>query len=100
MRLSEEILTQITEFAKLNTFTPTKIAVALGIQPIEFHAQLKLTDSEIYRAYHTGRLKAEAEFEQSVQKLSSNGSGPAQSLINKLSSQRRVNDIIDFYNEE
>ena len=98
MTLSEEQIKLITELAKLRTFTVLQVAISAGIEVDFFREQLLIPDSPIAQTYNAGRLTGDFEFENAVQKLSANGSGPAQSLMHKLSQNRRVLDVIDFYN--
>lgn len=100
MNLPPPILEQITEYAKLPSFTPTQIAIALGISVQVFLSEMQNTSSPIYIAYHAGSISAKVEFNQAVQKLSTNGSGPAQSLLHKLNQQAQINNLIDFYNAD
>lgn len=100
MLLTPDILAQIQTLAGTPGQTPTSIAIACGITPIEFLAQLKLADSEIYRAYHAGHLLSAAEYGQKVQQLANQGSGPAQTLQHRIAKDTSIKTVQEFYDQE
>jgi hypothetical protein len=77
--ISREDLVEITTLAEL-FFTPDEIALMLEIDRAVMIDQLENNDSEIYRAFQTGRLQSEMELRKSIVKLAKSGSSPAQTM--------------------
>jgi len=75
---------RIKELAGL-FFSPSEIALMLGLDVSEFTRQFKITGSDIYNAYHGGRLESEMLFRKKVFELAVKaGSSPAQTLVNNF----------------
>lgn len=81
MELTESILNDITEWAKLY-FTPQEICIALELNYDEFLTRFIDETDPVYKAYHKGVLISEAEMRKKVIKLSNEGSAPAQNIRN------------------
>lgn len=97
MDWTDEILQEVTAFASLPSFTPTMIAIALGLDKESFIRLIEVVDSPAYLAYNKGKLLAKAEFDKRVQLLSKQGSGPAQTLEMKLRREAEVNKLLERY---
>ncbi len=80
---TEDVLQEIERLAAL-FFSPKEIATVTGIDKTLFLRDLKIEDSQIFRAYYTGKLKSESELRESIVKLAKRGSSPAQSLLVKI----------------
>ena len=100
MLLTPDILAQIQTLAGTPGQTPASIARACGIPTIDFLAQLALSDSDIYRAYHAGHLLSSAEFGQKVKQLANQGSGPAQTLQHRIAKDTSIKKVQEFYDQE
>ena len=92
MIYSDELLSKLTELAKLPDYTPAIIARVLGIEVADLMAPGKFKD-----AYDAGKLSSLGEFNKKVVQLSNQGSGPAHTLINRMNANRELNEIREYY---
>ena len=97
MNLTEEILNEVTEFAKLPQFTPGMIARAVGIPADEFLEVLENPESALAMAYDKGQLLSKAELDKKVIQLSNQGSGPAHSLNYKMRNDAQYYKLLEHY---
>lgn len=97
MNWNKEILDDIEELAKLPSFTPLKIAKALGIEYAVFMEQLEDDESPIAQAYNKGQLLSNAEFDKKVIQLSNQGSGPAQTLQRNMKKESEYYKLLESY---
>lgn len=91
-----ELLSEIEQYAELPGFTTKEIATCIGLSYAEFKLELDSCE-ELRRALDKGRLKSKAEFNKKVSLLSNQGSGPAQTLLNKLKQDAQFQELRDFY---
>lgn len=78
-----ELLAEAERWGEL-PFQVDELAILLDIPAAELRVALSDPDDQLCRAIRRGQLRAKGEFYEAVQKLSNNGSGPAQSLLGKL----------------
>lgn len=91
MTVTNEILLEIEEMAGL-FMTPKAISIIVGIDEDDFKDELEDEDSLIYKHFHRGHFKAEAELRTAVMRLAKQGSSPAQTLALKLWEQSKTAD--------
>ena len=65
-------------------FSEEECALALGVDVELFIAAVRDKDSAVYSAYHKGRLQSLYLVRKNIFDMAKNGSGPAQSIIQKL----------------
>lgn len=65
-------------------FTHAETAVACGMSVDVFEREVKMPSSPIYQAFHRGRLISLLNVRKNIIKMATNGSGPAQSMVNKM----------------
>ena len=92
-----DLLNEITDFAKLPSFTPQMVAQAVGIDFNEFQLALENPESDIAMAFNRGKLLAKAELDKKIAQLSQQGSGPAQSLQISLIRQSEYYRLLEHY---
>lgn len=97
MNLTEEQLKTIEEFANMPHFSITNIADVLQVDPDKLGRMILLENSPAAVAFKKGRLMSQAEFGKKLTQLSNQGSGPAQSLVNRLRNETELNSIIEYY---
>lgn len=97
MQLTEEQLGDIEEFAKLPGMTVRKIAISLGLDFLELVREIDMKGSAAHIYYYKGKLVADVEFKKKVKLLSNQGSGPAQTLLHKMNSDARFDELRDRY---
>jgi bifunctional DNA-binding transcriptional regulator/antitoxin component of YhaV-PrlF toxin-antitoxin module len=97
MDLNDNTLQEVTDFAVLPSFTPKEIAIALGLNPVEFIELITRGDNPVATAYQKGKLLAKAELDKRLQTLSKQGSGPAQTLEIKMRKETKINKLLDHY---
>jgi hypothetical protein len=90
--MNSEILEKITELAKMPDFTQSNIARILGID-----IELLRKPGPEKDAYDTGVLSGKLELNKKIIQLSVQGSGPAQSLANKLFKQKEIQEMREYY---
>lgn len=98
MKYLEEILPEITELAKLASYTPHMIAEVVMIDPAEF-LQTIMTDKQhpLTIAYLTGKRLMEAEYNKKVSSLSTQGSGPAQAMLHQMNKEQEFKTFREYY---
>lgn len=84
-----EILAQVEELAGL-LFTPDEIAIVIEAPIDKFNALVKLEGHAVRNAYMKGRLITQAEFRKGVLRLSNLGSSPAQTLMQKIFDETKI----------
>ena len=94
--MNKEELTDLEELAALPGITEKEIAIALGLDPDEFKMRLD-TDQPVKDAYNKGKLTAKIEFIKKVKQLSSQGSGPAQTLLLRIQNDEKVQELRNSY---
>lgn len=94
--LDEKQLQELEELAKLPNFTIKKMALVLGVKEHELKLEIE-NGGAVADAYHKGRLTSEVEFNKKVQLLSNQGSGPAQTLVDKLRRDAEYQELRDHY---
>ena len=99
MNWTEEILNEVTEFAKLPQFTVGMIARAVGIPEADFKSALEDKDDPLCIAYDKGQLLSKAELDKKVIQLSNQGSGPAHSLNYKMRRDTNYFNLLEHYGE-
>ena len=92
MELSEEQIKQIEYLAGL-FYTPKQIAVMVDVVVKEFAAAVQYEDSLVYKAYWKGRYEADLQFRIAVKRLSDLGSSPAQTMIEKMIEESKMQMI-------
>ena len=97
MKLSDEQKKELQELAELPGITSQEIATIMQLNVDEFDTELLNTESDIYKAFNTGKLKAKATFSKKVMQLSNQGSGPAQTLVAKLMKDAEIKNMRDLY---
>lgn len=65
-------------------FTHAETALACGMPVDVFEREVKNPSSPIYQAFHRGRLISLLNVRKNIIKMAMNGSGPAQSMVNKM----------------
>lgn len=85
--LLNENVQHIEQFAEM-MLSQTEIATSLGFEVAEF-----LTNDKYKRAFEIGNQKAITTHKKKVQLLANQGSGPAQTMLEKLSLNVRLNSI-------
>ena len=95
---TKELLSEIEQYAELPGFTIKEIGTCIGMGYAEFKLELQ-NNEELRRAFDKGRLKSKVEFNKKVSQLSNQGSGPAQTLLNKLKqdAHAQFQELRDFY---
>lgn len=83
MTYSPELLAEAERWGEL-PFQVEELAILLDFPVAELRLALSDPDDDLSRAIRRGQLRAKGEFYEAVQKLSNNGSGPAQALLSKL----------------
>lgn len=94
--MSESELQQLEELAKLPSFTIKKISQVLNVDEDWLREQIS-AGCEIADAYNRGRLAADVEFNKKVQLLSNQGSGPAQTLVDKMKKDAEYQELRNYY---
>lgn len=92
MNYTEEILTEIKQLALLPSTTKKTVALALGIPLSDLTG-----DTEAAEAYLSGKITARAQLDNKIVQLSNSGSGPAQTLHEKMMRQNTINEYIEYY---
>lgn len=92
MNLTTDELEQITELAKL-FYTEAQVAIILELDLNKVKASMALPTSEFYRAYWKGWYTSDKKFREDIQKLSTMGSSPAQTLLAKIIDEAKLNRI-------
>lgn len=80
--LTKEQLQTIKSLAALR-YTITQIALMLEIQVSSFRKEMMNIDSEIYKAYTSGKLESQINYRNTVKKLAESGEPWAIHLIEK-----------------
>lgn len=96
MNLTKEQLTEIETLAALPGLTNDEIAIICDIDPKIFQNLIQNPQSELFKAYHKGKLLSKAQLAKKIKTLSDQGSGPAQVLQEKLN---RLTETKNLYNE-
>lgn len=94
--LDEKQLQELEELAKLPNFTIKKIALVLGVKAEDLKQEID-TGGPVADAFNRGRLTSEVEYNKKVQLLSNQGSGPAQTLVDKLRRDAEYQELRDAY---
>jgi hypothetical protein len=94
MKLDKEQLDNITAMAGL-FFTPKEIATNLQVDEIGFKEQLKLSGSDINKAYESGRILGDIKLRTGIMNAAEHGSGPAQQMMQKIKEDSDVQSKID-----
>lgn len=81
--MSPEKLQAIEELAEL-PFSTSELAELIEMDENELRAHILNKESDVGKVIRRGRLRTRAEFYAAVIKLSNQGSGPAQSLLNSF----------------
>jgi hypothetical protein len=97
MNLTKEQLQEVEELALLPGLTDDEIAIICGIDTVWFSEQLKLPDSDIFKAYNKGQLLSKSQLAKKIKLLSDQGSGPAQALQEKLLRQSKIQNLFNEY---
>lgn len=97
MNWNKEILDELTELAKLPSLTPKQIARILGVDEDEMLDALEDKEHVVCIAYDKGQLLAQAEFDKKLIQLANQGSGPAQTLLNKIKKDTEYNKLLEKY---
>lgn len=92
MELSEEQMKQVEYLAGL-FYTPKQIAVMVAVVVKEFVTLVQCEDSPIYKAYWKGRYEADLQFRIAVKRLSDLGSSPAQTMVEKMIEESKMQMI-------
>lgn len=87
MQIHLNKLEDIEEWGKL-LLTQGETALALGISLVEFQA-----DEDMVRAYKKGRLITVSTHKKKIIALANQGSGPAQSHLEKLRKEEDIDSI-------
>ena len=87
--INAEILDQIEEMAKC-FFTPSEIAVALGIEDSFMKNEIAAVNSNIYNAFYRGWVQSEYDQRKCVFKLALSGSSPAQTMVAKINDAAKI----------
>lgn len=82
-----ELLNDITEWGKL-LLTEKETANALGVDYAEF-----IANNEYTEAYKTGRLLTISAHKKKVITLANQGSGPAQTHLEKLRKEQEIEQL-------
>jgi hypothetical protein len=94
--LKDKQLVELEELAKLPNFTIRKIALVLKV-PEDWLKDEISKDSPVSDAYHRGKLANEVEFNKKVNMLSNQGSGPAQTLMDKMRKDAEFQELRNHY---
>lgn len=78
--MTDEELREVELWAEV-PFGNQKLALLLDITEEELKVALETEGNKLGRAVKRGRLKTEAEFYRAIIKLSNQGSGPAQTML-------------------
>jgi len=97
MNLNDEIRNEITELAKIPGLSIADIADILGLKRDLFFAELKNPDSDVSQAYNKGKLLNKAELGKIIKRLSDQGSGPAQALMERMLRKIEVQNLLQEY---
>jgi hypothetical protein len=92
MQLTEEILAEITETAKL-LFSVEEVALIVGIPPLEAQKWWKNPNTQFSQAYLRGRLLTEADVRKTAITLAKQGSTPALEAVKKYKTQSDVKNV-------
>ncbi len=97
MNWNNELLTEVTELAKLPSFTPSMIARIVGIEDDVFLEAINEKEHPLAIAYDKGQLLAITEFDKKVIQLSNQGSGPAQTLQKNIRKDTEYYKLLEKY---
>ncbi len=92
MQLNQEQLDTVEELAGL-FYTPHQIATILQVPVMAFELEMENTQSVLYITYNTGYFTADVALRKSVKKVALMGNSPAQTLLQKLIDQNKMNRI-------
>lgn len=94
--LTDEQLIELEELAKLPNFTIRKISLVLKVEEQWLKAMIS-SGGPIADAFNRGRLTNEVEFNKKVNMLSNQGSGPAQTLMDKMRKDAEFQELRNCY---
>jgi len=81
--VSDEQLKEIEGFGAV-LFSEDECALVMGFDVDYFNELMEHPDSNVYKAYHKGRLQSLYLVRKNIFDMAKNGSGPAQSIIQKI----------------
>jgi hypothetical protein len=90
--VTSEDLEEITRLAGL-FIIPRDIAMMLEINISEFIEASETIDTPVYQAFYSGRLQGEVDLRESIQKMATAGSVPAQQMMLDFHKQSKMKMI-------
>lgn len=99
MDLSQADLLQIEEIAALPNISDTDIAIALEISLEDLKKITADENHPISRAIRKGKLEQKIILGKKIVQLAKQGSGPAQTLVEKLIRNTEIDNLLDHYGE-
>lgn len=68
-------------------YSPVQVGVMVGIDADDIEIMMNDTSSEFYKAYYSGYYSADIKLRNSIMKLATAGSSPAQAMMMKYQVQ-------------
>ena len=90
--ITSDDLEEVTRLAGL-FIPPRDIAIMLEIDINEFIEASETVGSAIYLAFYSGRLQGEVDLRESIQKMATAGSVPAQQMMLDFHKQSKIQMI-------
>lgn len=97
MNWNNDILEELEALAALPGLTNEEISIILGIESSLFTNEIKKHNSQLSIAYHKGKLLSKSQLAKKIKTLSDQGSGPAQTLQEKLYRQTTIQNLYNEY---
>jgi hypothetical protein len=97
MKLTEAQIQELTDLAELPAETTRSICRIMQLPYDYFLLELQDPESDIHKAFFTGRAKGDIAFQKKVTQLATQGSGPAQTLVYKLRRDQQLNELLQYY---
>jgi hypothetical protein len=91
-QIDATVINEIEEMAKC-FFTPSEIAVALGIEDSFMKNEIATVNSDMYNAFYRGWVQSEYDQRKCVFKLALSGSSPAQTMVAKINDAAKIKMI-------
>lgn len=93
MNLNEEQLKSV-EMLAYRLFTPSMVAIAVGVDELDFVADVRIPGTPARIAFYKGYLQQQVETREAIIKAARNGSNPAQ--IELLKFFKQMNQAIEY----
>lgn len=97
IKLTPEQQTELLELSELPGQTPLDICTVMQFNYADFVVDLSNPLSDVHKVYHTGKAKLSIGFEKKLMQLANQGSGPAQTLANKIMKDSNIRKMREYY---